>query len=222
VTLAQRLQALQTEIEACSAPSQHIQLVAVTKTATLLQMQDIYALGVHDFGENRIQAIDEKQAWLPSVMRQKIRWHFIGHLQRNKVIRTRYNRFELIHSVDSVALAQKLSQMNVADNTQQRVLLQVNITREPQKTGFSPEDLMAEFPRLLAFSGINIQGLMAIGVQGGDAQALFSAVRDLRDTLSNVWTYPLPELSMGMSRDVDHAVRCGATIIRIGHRLFDG
>lgn len=200
-----------------------VRLVAVTKYATLDQMREAFACGLRDFGENKIQDVERKQQALPSEMVEKVRWHFLGHLQRNKVKFTRHRRFHLIHSIDSWALAEKLSLLNQQDQVQQPVLLQVNITRDSQKSGFLEETLLAEFPRLITLPGLVIQGLMTIGpypVEDALSRACFCRLRDLRRHLAETFDIPLPELSMGMSQDFHHAIECDATIVRIGDRLF--
>ncbi len=200
-----------------------VRLVAVSKYAGLPQIIDAYRAYIRDFGESRIQDVNRKLEALPPDMAANIRWHFIGHLQSNKARFTLGNRFWLIHSVDSVALADRLSRMNVEAGTRQAVLLQVNLTEEPQKSGFLEQALVQEYPRLLTLPGLEIRGLMTIGPHTHDAaasRACFNRLHALRNRLVHDFGHPLPELSMGMSEDFNHAIECGATIIRIGNLIF--
>jgi pyridoxal phosphate enzyme (YggS family) len=200
-----------------------VTLVAVTKYATLEQMIEAYEWGVRDFGENKIQDWERKLVDLPPEVAYGVRWHFLGHLQKNKAKHTVGGKIHLIHSVDSVALAQKLAILNEGAGTRQDVLLQVNISREPQKTGFLEEDLISAFPQIMDLSCLRLQGLMTIAPNTDNAaerHACFSRLHALRDMLSNQFSIPLPHLSMGMSDDFHHAIECGATIIRIGSHIF--
>lgn len=200
-----------------------VQLVAVTKYASIDQMIEAYEWGIRDFGENKIQDFERKQALLPKTVVKSVRWHLLGHLQRNKVNKTVPNRFTMIHSVDSLALASKLSERNEASQIRQSVLLQVNLTREPQKTGFLEEDLLEVYPQLLTLHGITIEGLMTIGPHTQnpeESRSCFCHLHELREQLKDKFELPLPQLSMGMSEDFDHAIECGATIIRIGNRIL--
>lgn len=219
MSVKQNLNALMQEVP----QDRTVRVVVVTKYATLEQMQDAFEWGIRDFGENKIQDYERKTAQLPPEFVSAVRWHFLGHLQSNKINKTLGNRFDLIHSIDSLELAQKLSNRNEQHRTQQPVLLQVNLTREPQKSGFPEEVLRDTFSHLIQLQGISIQGLMTIGPYTTDAQAskhCFCHLRDLRDQLVHQFGKPLPELSMGMSQDFAHAIECGATIIRIGNRIF--
>ncbi len=201
----------------------HVRLIAVSKYASVPQMIEAYEAGIRDFGENKIQDVDEKQKQIPPEIFQEIRWHFLGHLQKNKVKKTLFNRFWLIHSIDSLALAQQLSRLNLEAGQIQPVLLQLNLTREPQKTGFLEEDLLRDYPLLLSQKGLLIQGLMTIGPHTDDVPQIkgtFCALKDFRDKLVEAFGHPLPELSMGMSQDFHHGIECGATMVRLGTRIF--
>lgn len=204
-------------------PEKNIRVVAVSKYASIPQMLEAYDAGIQDFGENKIQDLERKIQALPQAFLANVQWHFLGHLQRNKAAKTLTLPIALIHSLDSVALAEKLSALNEANGTCQSVLLQVNLTQEPQKTGFSEEDLFASFSHLVALKGIAIMGLMAMGPHTPNAQEskhYFCHLKELRNNLNMRFGHPLPELSMGMSEDYVHAIECGATIIRVGNRLF--
>ncbi len=150
-------------------------------------------------------------------------WHFIGHLQSKKVTKT-VGKFSLIHSVDSSKLAQKISDANDAKGLVQRVLLQVNQAAEPQKYGFTPEDLLNQFADMVTLPGISVEGLMAMApfdVSDTTVHGVFGAVADLRDRLQDDVGCSLPHLSMGMTNDYHIALEHGATLIRVGRALFN-
>jgi PLP dependent protein len=197
-------------------------LIAVTKHATQDQMMAAYEAGVRHFGENKVQDALLKKSALPAEISRQVQWHLIGHLQKNKVIKT-VGQFDWIHSVDSFALAEKIGQLNQQANSVQKVLLQVNVAEEPQKFGFSVHTLKTEFQHCLALSGISVEGLMMIAPAEYEThalQTLFSSLKDLRNTLEDTCQKPLPQLSMGMSQDFRIALDCGATMIRLGNLLF--
>ncbi len=205
-------------------PEDHpIRVVAVSKYASLDQILNAYDFGIRDFGENKIQDFENKYAQLPSEIAQSIRWHFLGHLQRNKIKKTLKNRFFLIHSIDSLALAESLSAENEKTQTVQPILLQLNLTRESQKTGFLEETLNEDFDKLIRLKGVKIKGFMALGPHTNNpdkSKQVFQHLQNLKNKISSDFNTPLPELSMGMSQDFHHAIECGATIIRIGSRIF--
>ncbi len=197
-------------------------LVAVTKYTTLAKMEEAYGAGIRHFGEARVLDALKKKSELPQAMVQEIQWHLIGHLQSKKVNKT-VGEFALIHSVDSLRLAEKLSEANLKAQAIQPVLLQVNLSEEPQKHGFSSQALQAELLALSQLKGIEIQGLMTMAPHTDDIpliKRIFGNLKKLRDSLSGSYGLKLPELSMGMTHDYLHALESGATIIRIGSFLF--
>lgn len=168
-------------------------VVAVSKYVSVDQIVEAYQAGVRDFGESRIQDFHRKRELLPYDIACKIRWHFIGHLQKNKVKSSIINCFALIQSLDSLELAEKLSELNRDNNTKQAVLLQVNVTQEPQKSGFSEEILRRDYARLLELAGIEIKGLMTIGPnvsQEEEIKSCFSHLADLREELIETFGHP--------------------------------
>ncbi len=218
------IQANIAQIQSQFPAGREICLVAVSKYTTPQQMIEAYHCGIRDFGENKIQDVIRKKSELPAEIEPKIRWHFLGHLQKNKAVKAIELGFYCIHSVDSLALAQKLSTLALAHGIKQRVLLQVNLTREPQKSGFLEADLAHVFPQLIMLEGLQINGLMTIGPNPPTPEAspaVFCKLKSLRDNLSHESGIALPDLSMGMSQDFHHALKCGATIIRVGNRLFN-
>lgn len=198
-------------LRSCRNPSD-ITLIAITKYASLEATHEAYSFGLRAFGENRVPAALQKMAKLPL----DIDWHFIGHLQSNKVAKA-IGRFSLIHSVDSYELAQKISVASIQNNSTTPVLLQVNTSGEHSKQGFASITFREHFLGLSQLSGISIQGLMAMAPLTDDTnliRACFSRLRNLRDELK------LRHLSMGMSNDFSIAIEEGATLLRIGSSLF--
>jgi hypothetical protein len=200
-----------------------VRLVAVTKYAGVEEIRALVAAGCTDLGESRPQQLWERAAALADL---PICWHMIGHLQRNKAERT-LSLVSVLHSIDSLRLAEAVDSAAGALGRRMAVLLEVNISGEPAKHGFSPEEIEPALPTLIALKNIEIRGLMCIaGLEGGDdgARRDFAALRVLRDRLQAVSAggLRLDELSMGMSGDYEIAIEEGATIVRIGSALFKG
>jgi len=194
-----------------------VTIVAVTKGFGLDAVTAAHAAGLADIGENRVQEAVQKQQELGAGS-QGIRWHLIGHLQRNKA-KLVPGRFALVQSVDSLELATELHK-RASDRL--RVLLQVNVAREPQKSGCAPEDAPGLARHITGLGQLQLEGLMTIGPMTDDEDVqrrTFRSLRALRDTIKEegVW---LPTLSMGMSADYATAVAEGATVIRLGTVLF--
>lgn len=204
----------------CGRDPADIRLVAVTKTVTWAEAEALYAEGQRDFGENRLQEALHKQSLAPA----DCRWHLIGSLQSNKV-RKAIGRFVLIHGVDSLALASKISQCSQEAGVTTSILLQVNTSGEATKHGMTAGQCVADFEALLLLPGISIQGLMTIAPLVEDEHLIrqcFASLRQLRDTLNDMAEdrAQLRHLSMGMSHDFTLAIAEGATIVRIGTALW--
>ncbi|MDZ4833708.1 MAG: YggS family pyridoxal phosphate-dependent enzyme [Candidatus Melainabacteria bacterium] len=201
---------------------QPVKLIAVSKAASLSQVEEAIECGVTDFGENRVQdALKKIQTLSPQVV-QNTNWHFIGHLQTNKVKQVVGN-FVLIHSVDSLRLAQEISATAQKKNLIQSILLQVMVLPDPEKSGFYVDELKSSINELIALPGIKIEGLMTITPLTDDRavrKECFNRLRELRDELSKEYGIELKELSMGMTNDWQDAVTCGATMVRIGRAIF--
>ncbi len=153
-----------------------------------------------------------------------VRWHLIGHLQRNKIERT-LTLVERIHSVDSVRLLMALEDACRSSARTLPVLLEVNASGEASKHGFAPDEVLGLMPALAALQHVRVEGLMTMAAYEGDAERTrptFVALRALRDRLAAALGRPLPHLSMGMSNDFDIAVEEGATLVRLGTVLFEG
>lgn len=196
-----------------------VTLVAVTKYAELDWIRSLYELGLRDFGESRPQQLVERARLFPT----DVRWHLIGHLQRNKAALV-LPHVHMIHSVDSVRLARQLSRDAESLGRSIRVLLEVNVSGEAAKDGFGIDDLRTAFSELVGMPRLDITGLMTMAPLSDDAETsrpVFGRLRELRDELRG--THPtLVDLSMGMSGDYGVGVEEGATLIRVGTALWEG
>lgn len=209
--------------EACQRSGrnyQDIKLVAVSKSHPVEVIKSAYEQGIKIFGENRVQELLQKQQELPG----DIEWHLIGTLQRNKV-KSILDKTALIHSVHSLKLARALSAEALLRKTAVNVLLQVNISQEPSKHGFEPAQLLAEIKEISALQGIKIKGLMTIAPLLADVDQTRAVFRRLKELSQIIGSLKLPnvemkELSMGMSGDFIAAVEEGATLIRVGSKIF--
>jgi PLP dependent protein len=196
---------------------EEIALVAVSKGRSLEEIREGYSLGMRDFAENRVEEALDKMDHLPS----DIRWHFIGKLQRNKVAKV-IGRFVLIHSVDSVELAEKISRTSEQGGLKTPILLEANTSGELTKSGLSAAEWATHFPHLLNLGGVEIEGLMTMAPlteDEGIIRRCFSELRLLQQRLYEMGGTPAT-LSMGMTNDFALAIQEGATLVRIGTALF--
>ena len=194
---------------------EEIILVAVTKGVELARIREVVAAGVTDVGESRVQEAVAKIA----ALRATARWHLVGHLQRNKA-GLAAGLFSVIHSLDSIRLAEDLSRRAPQPLD---VLLQVNVAREPQKFGLTPESLAAVLRSTAQLPRLRVIGLMTIATLHPDpehARPVFRRLRTLRDEVARVLGTALPHLSMGMSDDFEVAIEEGATLVRVGRAIF--
>jgi PLP dependent protein len=195
-----------------------LELVAISKTHEAEKVREAIEAGQSLFGESRVQEARVKVPELPS----NLRWHFVGHLQKNK-IRHALPLFELIHSIDSLALAQDVNRIAEDDGLHPRVLLEVNVAGEGSKFGFNPERLRAEMESLLALPRLSILGLMCIPPIAEEAETsrkYFVKLRELRDRLQKEFHVDLAQLSMGMTQDFAVAIEEGASLVRVGTAIF--
>ena len=197
-----------------------VTLIAVTKTVGVEAIREAVDAGIRVFGENRVQEARDKIEYLRNIP-EEIRWHMVGHLQRNKA-KYAVPLFDLIHSVDSAALAVDIN--NHADRIDkiQDILVEVKLSPEEAKHGISKEELGELLNTITAMKNLNLRGLMTIPPYSdnpGDARPYFKKLRTLRDELEGRG-FHLPELSMGMSHDFEIAIEEGATIVRIGTAIF--
>ena len=199
-----------------------VRLIAVSKTQPWHAVDAAAAAGQTAFGENTLQDAITKVVQAEG---RNLEWHFLGHVQSNKAAAVA-TRFDWIHSVDSLRLAQRLSRAALEHARSVDVLVQVNMTREPARSGVRPERLAELVDSLQRedLSGVRLRGLMTIGPRNGDEadqRAVFAALRRLRDCIAEASGLTgFTELSMGMSGDYVSAIREGATLVRIGTAIF--
>ncbi len=194
-----------------------ITLVVVTKNHTWEEIEELYRLGCRDFGENRVQEAEKKITRAP----KDIRWHFVGKLQKNKVAKV-VGKFALIHSVDSLELAQKIGSESVKRGIVTNVLLEANTSGEETKEGAPPDEWNKCFSQVLDIKGLKCCGWMTMAPLTTDEDVLrktFATLAGLRDELLGLCGEAC-ELSMGMSNDYAVAIQEGATILRIGSAIF--
>jgi pyridoxal phosphate enzyme (YggS family) len=216
-TVRDNLLRIQEEIEPCKP-----KIIAVTKYFGRDAIISAYEAGVRDFGESRAVEACEKISSLPEEIRQNSTFHFIGHLQTNKV-KLVIKTFDYIHSVDSLKLAQCISQHSKEIGKTQKILLQVNNANEEQKFGFSKNTLFEVFQQIVKLDNIEVVGVMNMAPLGEDESELnrlFSDIRQIRDELNRRFGCNLREISMGMSQDYKIAAIQGSTMLRIGRKLF--
>jgi PLP dependent protein len=221
-SIAENLKHVREQISTAAAKSgrapNDIELVAIAKTHPAESVREAIEAGQTLFGESRVQEARAKIPELPS----NCRWHFVGHLQKNKA-RQALPLFEMIHSVDSLALAQDINRIAEEEGLYPRVLLEVNVAGEGSKFGFAHDDLRESMEALLGLMRLSIDGLMCIppvAVEPEDSRKFFVEVRELRDSLENEFNMKLPQLSMGMTQDFAIAIEEGATLVRVGTAIF--
>ncbi|MCG8651455.1 MAG: YggS family pyridoxal phosphate-dependent enzyme [Pirellulales bacterium] len=212
--------------EASGREPGEIQIIGVSKYVDVPTTLALAQAGCLALGESRPQQLWQKAEaihWQDPRRETPLRWHLIGHLQRNKIRRV-LRHVPIIHSVDSRRVIEAIAEEAVAQGLQIDVLLEANISGEPAKTGLPPEEL-AELCADLPAAGIHVIGLMAMAgwkTDPNQARRQFARTRELRDNLVLQTGLALPELSMGMSGDFPQAIAEGATMVRIGSRLFEG
>jgi PLP dependent protein len=209
-----------TTIRASLPPS--VRLIAISKQVPTEVIRSAYNAGIRDFGENRIQEAARKQAELQGL--PDITWHFIGHLQSNKAKKA-IELFPWIHSVDNLKLAQRLNQLAQELGVSPQVCLQVKILPDPNKSGWSVSELLADLPALNQCKFLQIQGLMTIpplALNNAEILSVFNSTQNLaKEIQEQNWSHlKIEHLSMGMSGDYQLAVQAGATMVRLGTILF--
>ena len=217
-TIEKNLLQIQEDIAPCKP-----NIIAVTKYFDEKAIVSAYNAGMRDFAESRAIEAIEKINNLPEDVRKNSKFHFIGHLQSNKVKKVVAN-FDYIHSVDSLKIAELISQEAHKIGKIQNILLQINNAGEEQKSGFSREEIFENFPEIQNLSNVKISGLMnmaPLGVEDSELEILFEDVYHIKQSLESKFNCKLEELSMGMSQDYKIAVKHGATMLRIGRKLFE-
>jgi PLP dependent protein len=209
-TVLERLARVSARIAATGRNPDEVAIVAVTKGFGIDTCREALAAGLHVLGENRVQEALPK---MEAIEGEGAHWHLIGHLQTNKVKQTA-GRFVLIQTVDSARLAEAIARHAPG----QAVLVEVNIAREPQKSGVAP-DLALELIKTVS-SVLDLQGLMGMGPSAGDPTPAFNELRTLHDEAEQRIGKGLPILSMGMSGDFEAALAAGSTMLRLGQALF--
>ena len=200
----------------------NVKIIAVTKYFGLKAINAGYEVGIRDFAESRAVEAIKKIEQLPLNVRKNSTFHFIGHLQTNKAEKV-VKVFDVIHSVDSLKLASIISKAACSLNKREKILLQINNACEEQKFGYTKEQLKKELADIIKLEGLEVIGLMnmaPLGASEEELTKLFRDVRLFRDELENEFRIKLDELSMGMSDDYKVAVKEGATMVRIGRKLF--
>jgi len=207
--------------ERASRPPGDITLVGVSKTFTAESVRAAFAAGVRHFGENRVQEASAKIAALADLRPSGLQWHLIGHLQSNKGRKAAF-LFDVIQSVDSVALAERLARAATESSRALRVLVQVDLAGEVTKSGLPEADLIEALRRMGGLDGLQVTGLMALPPYLGpeEVRPYFRRLRILRDEAVREGLLDGSDLSMGMSHDFEAAVEEGATIVRVGTAIF--
>lgn len=222
--LSKNLQEVEYKIqEACKRANrarEEITLIAVSKTKPVSMLKDVYELGVRDFGENKVQELSEKHPQMP----KDIKWHLIGHLQTNKV-KHAIDKTCLIHSVDSVRLAETIEKEAAKKDIIINILLEVNVAEEESKFGFKVDEVLSAIETIATFPHIRIQGLMTIApfVENPEEnRSIFACLQKLSVDIrsKNIDNVNVDILSMGMTNDYQVAIEEGATMIRVGTGIF--
>jgi len=198
-----------------------VKLVAVSKYANISAIRAAYAAGIRDFGESRVQDATQKQQELKEL--DDICWHFIGSLQSNKA-KSAIQRFDWIHSVDRLGLVQQLDRLAIETGKSPQLCLQVKMAPDPNKAGWDEYELMQDLDAIQQCQNLNIVGLMTIlpiGLDRNQAYDLFVKAANLAEKLRSQGWSSLQQLSMGMSGDYDMAIKAGATLIRVGSKIFN-
>lgn len=222
MSFAENLNSIQQRIRAacgrCGRAAESVTLLAVSKTHPPATIRAAADCGLVYFGENKVQEAKAKISMCPG----RLRWHFIGHLQSNKV-RDAVHFFEMIQSVDSMELAREISKRCEQAAKTMPVLLEVNLAGEASKFGYRPEQLLSELKELNALPRLEIHGLMTVppwSPEAEESRPHFRRLRELKLECEEILGAPLPHLSMGMSGDFEVAIEEGATMVRIGTALF--
>lgn len=217
--LEQVKQRIKSAAERAGRRAEDIKLVAVSKTKPVEMIKAVVELGQYDFGENYAQELRDKMAGISDA---RVRWHYIGSLQRNKV-KYLVGKVALIHSIDSVSLIEEIEKRAGAQGIKVPILLEVKLSEEESKSGIEPSGLVSLAERALGSRAIELKGLMTMPPYFEDpekARHYYIRLRQIRDELEKKLGVNLPELSMGMSNDFEVAIEEGASYIRVGTAIF--
>ncbi len=202
--------------------AEDVTLIAISKTFPASAVREAFALGLRDFGENKVQEAESKVRELPDLVAAGARFHLVGHLQGNKAKKA-VPIFDRIHSVDSIDLAGRLDRLAAEAGRTLAVLVQVDLGKEATKTGLDDAGLLAALEALRALRALRVDGLMTLPPATEDpegARPFFARLRDYRDRAAREGLLAGGELSMGMSHDLEVAIEEGATMVRVGTALF--
>lgn len=224
--IKENLQQVQKRIEAAATragrDSDEIKLVAVTKTRGIEEIKEAVEAGIVDLGESRVQELRDKY----DNISQKINWHMIGHLQRNKVkYIMRMERCNLIHSMDSMRLAKKINKRAGMADRVMNVLVQINVAGDENKFGLKPEETIQYLKDVSEFENLQVKGLMTMVPYVEDTEEVRPYFRQLKELFEEAKRAEIPniemqELSMGITNDFEVAIEEGATIVRVGSAIF--
>lgn len=223
MSIKENILELKNDIEKYSSNPERVILLPTTKYVDAQGVLEVVKSGCKNVGENRVQALEEKKAIIENLQVEGIKWHFIGNLQKNKV---KYiaSYIEMIHSVNKISLAKEIDKRARQNNRRIKILLEVNISKEESKEGYSVERLYEELPILLELENLEICGLMTMAPftkNEKEIKDVFSDLKRLKDELNKThFNGSLVELSMGMTNDYKIALLEGATILRVGSKIF--
>lgn len=211
---------IQKACERAGRSREEVTLIAVSKTKPVSMLQEVYDCEVRDFGENKVQELVDKEEVLP----KDVKWHMIGHLQRNKV-KYIVDKVELIHSVDSIRLAQTIEKEAAKKDVIVPILLEVNVAGEESKFGLAPEEVLEVVEKISAFTHIKVKGLMTIAPfvsNSEENRTVFANLHKLFIDIAekNIDNVNISILSMGMTNDYEVAIEEGATMVRVGTGIF--
>lgn len=222
MSIAENLEAVRVRIaDAASRAGRdagEVELVAVSKTWPASMVAEAFEAGQRAFGENKVQELIEKAPALP----EEIRWHLIGHLQKNKV-RKVLPVCASVHSIDSIDLARRVDRIAGEEGLTVEGLLQVNVAGDDAKFGFTRDEVRGVIDEVAGLEQLAVRGLMTVPAYDPDPEKVrphFARLRELRDELASASGWQLPELSMGMSHDFEVAIEEGATLVRVGSSIF--
>lgn len=223
-TVTERVKEIQDDIKKYSKYPEKVKLVAVTKYPIVdkPKLEELINNKIFDFGENRVQVLEDKRELLGEE-KNKINWNFIGNLQKNKV-KYIIDYVHMIHSINRMSIAIEIDKRAKAAKRIIDVLIEINLSGEDSKEGYNESDFYKELPELMKLENIKIKGLMTIAPNVVDEEKVRASFRKLREIKDDVnekhFKGTLSELSMGMSHDYKIALEEGATIIRVGSKLY--
>jgi pyridoxal phosphate enzyme (YggS family) len=204
----------------CGRDKNEVKLLGVTKTHPIEKMEEAIRAGIEFIGENKIQDAEKK---VPNLSEDYKEFHFIGHLQSNKINKLMKLRPDLIHSIDKISTAQKLNNYCVRNELTQNILIEVNTSGEETKNGIQPANLEEFINELLELKNLKINGLMTIGTRTDDENEVRRCFRELKQMFEHMnksYNLEMDVLSMGMTNDFELAIEEGSTIVRIGSAIF--